>query len=182
MGISEWRKLEAYLRQCFQRHHHQHCRLHEHLHHRHYHQFKDERRCLTAGDFKARSAEWANEAENRQGVALSEALLVTDQICLNAATRLATRPGHVDEVIDLALISSNGNPLAKFLTELDRDHLLWVVPVTKNHAEKQMQQQKVFRYCTEDRINTYNNFQKLRRNSRKRTAKTDIVQPPWWIE
>lgn len=44
-----------------------------------------------------------------------------------------------------------------------------------------MERKKVFRYCTEDRINN-NILQKLRRNAREWTAKTDILQPPWWSE
>lgn len=55
-----------------------------------------------------------NEAikqKKRQGVALSQALLSTVLSCLNNVrpTGLATRPGNMVRVIDLALILSDGS-------------------------------------------------------------------------
>lgn len=72
-----------------------------------------------------------NEAikqKKRQGVALSQGLLSTVLSCLNNVrpTGLATRPGNMVRVIDLALISSDEAPMIKCKV------LICVVLISKN--------------------------------------------------
>ena len=90
---------------------------------------------LIAGDFNARSKEWGNATENRQGIALSSALLNSDLTILNDGrpTRLASRPEDTDGVIDLALISTTDATFARWnvLGAQESDYLPCVVLLNK---------------------------------------------------
>ena len=62
----------------------------------------DERHIIYCEDFNARSSQWGNCITNRQGEDLEDALASAALICLNdgKVTRIATRPGDSDSVID----------------------------------------------------------------------------------
>lgn len=63
-------------------------------------------RRMVVSDFHVCSKEWENVKDNRQAVALSQALLSTDLKLLNDGhpTRLASRSAGTNGVIDLALM------------------------------------------------------------------------------
>ena len=62
---------------------------------------------IICGDFNAKCKSWGNISSNAQGEELEIALETMDLVCINSgcATRLASRPGDEDSVIDLTLVS-----------------------------------------------------------------------------
>ena len=61
---------------------------------------------LFCGDFNARGSDWGNTVTNPQGIALESALDKTSLACLNngSMARFASKEGHTDSAINLALI------------------------------------------------------------------------------
>src|SRR5579871_2429701 len=131
------------------------------------------------------SKKWGNITENRQGKALSRALLYTDLDILNDGrpTRLATRARDTDGVIDLALVSSAAFSELRWnvLEPQESDHLPCAVLVAKGiTAKKQARPKRPFNYLYHGNINHDDPLKKLRQNVRSGTTRTSFIQPPWW--
>ena len=82
---------------------------------------------VLCGDFNARGELWGNSVTNPQGVALEDALDECYLTCINdgSKTRMATRDGDSDSVIDLALTTLQIASSCKFrvLGNQGNDHL-----------------------------------------------------------
>jgi hypothetical protein len=68
---------------------------------------------FTAGTLNTRGNHCGNAGTNKQGEDLEDALVSAELACLNDGkfTRMATRPGDSDSVIDLALVSPTIAPI-----------------------------------------------------------------------
>ena len=138
---------------------------------------------LLCGDFNARGALWGNVVTNQQGEALEDALDKCYLTCLNNGeiTRIASRQGDTDSIIDLTLTTLRLAGQCSFSTLENAhgsDHLPCVIYVRRSRVAKKQRRARAFRYSKEgdDPIT------KLR--SRSTAVKSQKgqhkVQPPWF--
>ena len=108
---------------------------------------------VLCGDFNARGELWGNSVTNPQGEALEDALDKCYLTCINdgSITRMATRPGDSDSVIDLTLttlqIASSCN--FRVLGPQGNDHLQCSVLIKRSKNPKRTKRSKAFKYSKE---------------------------------
>ena len=108
---------------------------------------------VLCGDFNARGELWGNSVTNPQGKALEDALDKCYLTCINdgSITRMATRPGDSDSVIDLTLttlqIASSCN--FRVLGPQGNDHLPCSVLIKRSKNPKRTKRTKAFKYSKE---------------------------------
>ena len=134
------------------------------------------------GDFNARGSEWGNTVTNPQGIALEDALDHCDLSCINTGsmTRMASRDGDSDSVIDLAITTLNIASMSKWsvLDDHGSDHLPCTIHVKRRRSKRPPKRPKAFTYLNQDE----SLVSKIRQKAQTPTCqtKTVISQPPWW--
>ena len=138
---------------------------------------------LLCGDFNARGALWGNTVTNSQGEALEDALDKCYLSCLNNGeiTRVATRPGDTDSIIDLTLTTLRLASQCSFSTlghTHGSDHLPCIVYVRRSKVTKQKRRTKAFQYkkAGDDPITKL----RSKESAVKPQEKQQRVQPPWF--
>ena len=131
-------------------------------------------RLLICGDFNARNNERDSSGENRQGIALADAMADSDVVCINDGrqTRMAMKDGDADTAIDLAFVSHSAVLDAKWsvLNDHGSDHLPCVVLISKSSKVKAGKARKSFHY---EQTNTL--LGRLRQRACSRTVKTTFL-------
>ena len=139
---------------------------------------------VLCGDFNARGELWGNSVTNPQGEALEDALDKCYLACINdgSITRMATRPGDSDGIIDLALTSLQIASSCKFrvLGPQGNDHLPCTVLIKRSKNTQRTKKARAFKYSKEgdDPI--------TRLRAKKAPAKPQQgrrrEQPPWFTK
>ena len=108
---------------------------------------------VLCGDFNARGELWGNNVTNPQGEALEDALDKCYLACINdgSITRMATRPGDSDGIIDLALTSLQMASSCKFrvLGPQGNDHLPCTVLIKRSKNTQRTKKARAFKYSKE---------------------------------
>ena len=108
---------------------------------------------MLCGDFNARGELWGNTVTNPQGESLEDALNRSDLTCINdgSITRIATRPGDSDSIIDLAITTLLIYNRCTFhvLGPQGNDHLLCSVLVRRSKMTHQPKRTRAFIYSKE---------------------------------
>ena len=108
---------------------------------------------VLCGDFNARGALWGNTVINPQGEALEDALDRCYLRCINdgTSTRMATRQGDSDSVIDLALTTLTVAEQCDFkvLEPQGNDHLPCSIHARRSKVTRRPRRKKAFRYSNE---------------------------------
>ena len=141
---------------------------------------------VLCGDFNARGALWGNTVVNPQGEALEDALDRCYLRCINdeSITRMATRQGDSDSIIDLAITTLAVAEQCDFkvLDPQGNDHLPCLVQARRSKVTHQPRRKKAFKYGKEgedviSRLRTRKTDEKPQQQKSKRR-----VQPPWFNE
>ena len=137
---------------------------------------------VLCGDFNARGRQWGNTVCNPQGEALEDALDQSDLICANDGrnTRLASRPGDSDSVIDLALMSPELEGKYKWdvLEDHGSDHLPCTLFIKRTKPVSTVKRRSAFRYNL-DSTDVITTLRRQARQSGRKRSKI-LQQPPWW--
>lgn len=120
-----------------------------------------------------------------QGSALGQALFSSSVTVLNdgLATRLATRPGKLDGVRDVASNSSSDATSTRWdvLGARGSDHLIRIVLMPKRKFVRLLGHRYDFKYFGANK-KTSDLLFSFCQKTKQQTRKTDCVQLPWWKE
>lgn len=137
---------------------------------------------IFCGDFNAKGRTWGNLSSNTQGEALEDALETSDLVCINSGsvTRIASRPGDEDSVIDLALVSPPLTTLCRWgvLGHHGSDHYPCCIVVEKGRSRHLKRKVQTFQYDN-TRQDVVGRIRRLKRRNQCNKRKT-WEQPPWW--
>ena len=140
---------------------------------------------LLCGDFNARGSLWGNSILNPQGEALEDALDRCNLTCINngTTTRVATRPGDSDSVIDLALATLRLAQQCKWhsLGPQDNDHFPCIVYARRTRASQRIRRKRAFNYeCNEE--DPVGKMRKAKHIKPQTQNKGHREQPPWFTK
>ena len=137
---------------------------------------------ILCGDFNARGELWGNSVTNPQGMALEDALDECNLTCINDGirTRMATRDGDSDSVIDLTITTLQIASSCKFrvLGSQGNDHLPCSILVKRPTITRKTKRARAFTYSKagEDPISRLRNKKAPSKPQHRRQR----AQPPWF--
>ena len=140
---------------------------------------------MLCGDFNARGALWGNTVVNPQGEALEDALDKCYLRCINdgSITRMATRQGDSDSIIDLVLTTLAVAEQCDFkvLEPQGNDHLPCSVHVRRSKVTHRPRRKQAFRYSNEG-DDVISDLRVRKTKEKPQQQKIQRVQPPWFNE